>query len=282
MNDLMRRVTAIGRPLDPAWATNRAVMALIPVGAALAWLRASLTGDFASPLTVAVLGGATVLGAWALGRELAPDPQGAAFLSLALGFGVYLWDPSTSILLLFTGLVLARIVNRTTGLAPTPADTAGALALVVWAVSEGAGPGPALAALVAYAGDAALPGGLARHWGAAALSGLVAGWALLGPAAVPVPAPDPAIAVPGLAGLVSVVIVAAAFARRIAATRRIASVGDETGVPLDPARVRGGMAAVLVLALGATLQGDAGVRSAALLWAVTAGVALWRRGDRAA
>lgn len=282
MNSFMRRITALGRPLDPAWATNRAVLVLIPVGGLVAFGRAALLGGFASPLVVGLVGCAVVLLTWALGRELAPDPQGAAFVSLALGFGVYLVDPTVSVLLAGTGLVLARVVNRTTGLPATPLDTLALLALAAWAVAEGNGPGPALAAALAFGLDAGLPsdrpGGGARQGAAALVAGVGALWAALGPSAPLVAAPPPGWALPSLPGLVAVSVLVAAALRLVLATTRVTSRGDDTGEPLVAARVRGGIVVVTVLGLGACLQGDAGLRGSGLVWACLAGVALWRPG----
>lgn len=293
MPNFMRRITALGRPLEPDWPSNRAVMVLMPVGALIAWGRAALGGGFASPLVVAALGAMTVLLTWALGRELAPDRHGAAFVAMALGFAVFLWEPRVSLLLAATALVLSRVVNRTTGLPATPFDTLAALGLVAWALTEGAGPGPGLAAALAFGLDAALPPApgradavagsgpeaertTVRHGLAAAGALALAAWAALGAAAPFVAAPEPGWAVPSTVGLLVAAVVLVAAARVVLGTRDVRSRGDDTDLPLSAARVRGGIVVVAAVGLGALLQGDAGIHAAGLIWAALAGVALWR------
>ena len=270
MNDFMRRITAIGRPLDPSWPTNRAVLVLIPVGAVAAWGWAAWSGGPGNPLAVGALGGAMVLVAWALGRELAPDRQAAAFVCMGLGWLVFVLDPRTSLLLPVLALVHARLVNRTTGLPPTWLDTLGAVALAGWAVVETGNPLLAVGAHVAFVADATLPGGLRRHLfvaPAVLVLGFAAGWGAL----PGLPALRPAWEAPGVASLLAVGAIGVVYVRAILATRRPESVGDETGDPLDPRRVRGGMWVALAVALPGLALGDPGVANGAALWAILGG-----------
>ena len=109
-------LTSLGRPLDPAWSTNRAVLWLLPalaiLGAGLAWR------DGLDPASVAFAGFRTALlgfGAWAVARELAPDDARA--LSDVLADGV----PAHEIVLAITvdrsGNTAVAVTGR------TPADT---------------------------------------------------------------------------------------------------------------------------------------------------------------
>lgn len=115
------RFTSIGRPIDPAYASNRAVLWLMPVGAVLfAALRWYASGADAGLGSAAITGLLLVFGAWALARELAPDDNPAAFLATAIAFVAAAFVGSGSLLLVFVALFLVRIVNRSTGLAPSP------------------------------------------------------------------------------------------------------------------------------------------------------------------
>ena len=111
------KYSSIGRPLDPAHASNRAVLLLMPaaalLGAVLAWYRG---GDLLHALQQAILFALILFGSWALARELNPDDHPAAFISLACGTLVALTVSSPGILIVFVTLGLVRIVNRSTGL----------------------------------------------------------------------------------------------------------------------------------------------------------------------
>ena len=79
------KYSSIGRPLDPAYRTNKAVLVLMPVGAGLGAVTAWLGGQ---PGVQILLQAAyfllIVYGSWALARELDPDDHAAAFIGLAL------------------------------------------------------------------------------------------------------------------------------------------------------------------------------------------------------
>lgn len=275
-------MSTIGRPLDPAWATNRAVLILMPVGGVLAGVWTALGPGRGGVVTTglgALAGAAVVLGGWALGRELDPDRQGAAFVSLALAFGVFLLVPEGSLVLLFTALVLSRVVNRTVGPPATLLDAAAVLGLTLWAVVATGNPLVALPAAAAFAVDAALPGGPRRHWAAAAMALVLGGWA----AARGIPGlVDPGLALdgPSPGGWLLAALVGLSFLAAVLHTRRVESSADATGRPLQPGRVRAGMGVILLLALVTLARGDAGLREGALVWATLAGVSLWRPAGR--
>lgn len=275
--DPLYRVTALGRRLDPQWPTNLAVLVSIPVGALVAALAAPVVpGLAATPrLLAAVVGAAVVLGAWALGRELAPDDPRAAFLALGLGFAVLLVVPDGSVVLLFTTLLLVRIVNRSVGLPPRTGDGILVVALVGWSVFVTRSYGVGLVGAVAFGLDAHLEGGRRRQWGFAGLCLLMVG--ALAAGQVPRPRPltvEVALALPTPGVLVATLVTAALFVAAIVRTRALASAADATGQPLSTRRVRLGMSIALLMALQGLALGDVGARHASLLWACMAAVAL--------
>ena len=275
MNDTLRRISTIGRPLDPAWATNRAVLVLMPVGGVLAGAAAAMVPGRGGVVTAGLSGLAVVLGGWAVGRELDPDRQAAAFVSLALAFGAFLLVPVASLVLLFTALVLARVVNRTVGPPATPLDAVAVLGLTLWALVATGNPLVALPAAAAFGADATLPGGARRHWAAAGVAlGMGGGAAVVGiPGLVE---PGLTLVAPSGAGWLLAAVVGLSFLATVIHTRRVDSRADATGQRLEPGRVRAGMGVVLLLALVTLAPGDAGLREGALLWASLAGVAFWR------
>jgi len=269
---------ALVRPLDPSVPTNRAVMALMPVGALAAGLRAWWMPAAGVPAALwigwsALLGAAIVIGGWALGRELAPDRQPAAFVALAATLAAWALMPAASILALFTTLMLARMVARTVGVTPGLLDAVVVTGLIVWTVHTTGSPGVGVVGAVAFALDARLPGGSARAWAFAALC-LAVAVAMATTRALP---PTRALGDPGwptTSAMVTVSAIALLFGAALLRTRAVASVADSTGAPLSVRRVRAAMGVSLLMALQLLTQGDAGVEAAGLVWAGLAGVGL--------
>ena len=111
--DGIYKITSIGRPLDPSYVTNKAVLLLMPAAGIVA-AAASVFRD-ASGLQIAasaLAGVIVVFGTWALARELVPDDNPTAFVSMGLALATLLVVDSPNLLLLFVTLFLVRIVNR--------------------------------------------------------------------------------------------------------------------------------------------------------------------------
>jgi hypothetical protein len=276
-SDTLRGMSALGRPLDPSWPTNRAVLALMPAGALVAGASATwapgLVGT--SRLWAAALGAGTVLGAWALGRELAPDDQRAAFVALALGFATLLGVPGPSLVLLFATLMLTRVVNRTVGLPPTTLDGVAVLGLSGWAVADTGSPAVGIVAALAFGLDAWLPDGRRAQWGFAALClVMVAALAGGGAGQAPVVSRPIVVDVPAAWILMGAGVVAALVLHRSLTTGALRSTCDATGEPLSVVRVRWGIAVALLIGTQGLFLGEGGARSSALIWACLAGVGL--------
>ncbi|MCA9690098.1 MAG: hypothetical protein KC636_10850 [Myxococcales bacterium] len=264
-------VTHIGRPVDPAYPTNLAILVLMPaIGGIAAALAYHGGADWSSMFAAFALGGLTVFLTWALGRELAPDDNPAAFLAVIAVSPAIFWGLSLDLVL--TGLMigLTRVVNRTVGPPPKPGDVA-ALLLAVLAVSILRGDWllPLLAA-----GAFGLAGALRDpdpHGRPAAAVCVVAAIALLSrtfePAGCTCPC-DPILWIAGGCALLFAIVIVAQPAPR--------SEADLQPRTLSRRRVQGGMLVALAAA-GLTLRGGAaGVLSAAPLWAAMIGVVLGR------
>ena len=127
------RFTSVARPVDPRYPTNRALLIVLPIGAAAFAILASL-GFFEAGALSAMLSAFLVgFAAWAFTRELAPDDDAAAFVALALAWVMSAATGATGVILTFAALFLARIVNRTTGLAARPWDILMVGGFVLWA-----------------------------------------------------------------------------------------------------------------------------------------------------
>jgi hypothetical protein len=238
--------------------------ALMAVALAL-WQGASVTDSL---LFVA----ATVLaafGAWAMGRELAPDDQASAFVALAIAIVVMLLvgpaAPGYGLLVLFTVLGLVRQVNRTTGLEARISDSFLLIGLSVWVIYLTANPLFGLVACLSFVLDGYLVSPLRRQWT----------FALVAMGAVVVYMVDHdssggIYSTPDTLPQWTAALIAVVFALNILLKKSVSSVSDVGRKPLSPARVRGGMTVALI----AIVQGLPEVREIGLVTAAAAGVCL--------
>ncbi len=253
------RITAIGRPLDPRYRSNLLLLLLLP-GAALA---AGLLG------AGALAGALAAFGAWALTRELAPDDDPAAFVSVALGFAALLAFGVDSLLPVFVALLLCRVVNRSTGLPATPLDSLLVGAFVTWAALRLGQPLLLLSAAAAFALEATLHNG--RPWQLVTASTcLFAGIGLV--LARGLEAASPLALDAGPTAVLGAILLL--FGWRVRATRAVLAPGDVGGLPLDPRRVRSGMLVGASVPLQALVTGADGPTVEVLTWACLAGTGL--------
>lgn len=262
-------LTAIARPLEPAYRTNLAVLVLVPVVALLA-AALSFAGlhPEASPLQAAATSALAAFGAWAVTRELAPDDNPAAFVSMLLAVAACTFLPVATVLPLFVTLFLLRIVNRTTGLAATPVDALLVTMFAAWVAWRLGAPLIALAAAAAFALDAVLPGGSVGSRVAAVVLAVlaIAGFAV----------PDDVALAANLETSTWLIVagIAGAYGLTLLSRQPVRSTGDATGAPLSTARVRAGMLVGLLATFYFVVRapGPAG-HPDALLLACLAGVA---------
>lgn len=260
------RFSSIARPVDPAYPTNRALLLLLPVLAIAGALASAAGVGKAPPPSAALAAMLSGFGAWAVARELVPDDNPAAFVSLVLAFGVQLAFGPATVIPLFVALVLMRIVNRTPGMPPRWLEAVLLTGFVTWAMSRLGDPIIGIGATVAFYLDASLS--------------RPARWQLLTGTACFLASlyfvlrdgvQMPAMAVSGDAWLALASVVLLSFGFILLGTRDVLAVGDVSRTALDPARVRGGMFIALFIAAAAPVYaGDAGFNG--LLLACIAGV----------
>jgi hypothetical protein len=245
--------TSIGRPLDPSYPTNKAVLLLMPVaavlGATVAWYGG---GDLLQVFQEALLFSLVLFGAWALARELDPDDNPAAFISVACAMVVALTVDSPGVLIVFVTLGLVRIVYL------TESPLFGAVAALAFIL------------------DGSLKDPQRQQWlyGLVCLGGTIVYMVDHDISPGHLRAPDELI------GWLTVLFLLI-FALDTALTRTVRSTGDVGGRPLDVNRVRGGMA----VGLCAALQGVQAPSGVAVIVAVIAGICIgmaFRKGFRPA
>lgn len=271
-------LTSLGRPLDPGYRTNRAVLVLVPflavTGGAIGWASgAGVTGALAQ----AVVWAGVAFGSWALARELAPDDQAAAFVAMAVASALLVTVPDPSLWLLFAALFLARLVSRTVG-PPARLHDSLLVATVALAASIVTGAwSPAAAAALAFAADARLePRGPRLHGPLAVIVSIAALWIAwtstdTTSAAPTLPDSDPeaSVLMRGAATLASGLVLL-----RILSMPRIHSRTDVGDAPLSVTRVRTSLAAVLLMAAPSLVDLGPTLVDASAVWATLAGVGL--------
>lgn len=261
------RFTSIARPVDPKYPTNRLVLIVAPAAVIAAVILDFLVLDRGA-VGVALSVALTTFGAWALTRELSPDDNAAAFVSLVLALAAQLAFGPAGVLPLFIAIFLSRIVNRTTGCPPRWFDSISITGLVIWASGQLGDPLLALAATIAFYLDASL----AKPWRPQFLFGTIC----LGASMFFVVRDG--VAMPALAqldGLLfwALIVLLGAYSLVMFSTARLASVGDIDEQPLNVPRVRAGMFVTgLIAAQAPVLQGEETLNP--LIWCAMAGVVI--------
>ncbi|PRP96243.1 hypothetical protein [Enhygromyxa salina] len=255
------RMSGIARPVDPAYATNKAVLVLVPL-VLVFWVVTSLLDGVA--VGEAMQAGfnvtLTVFLTWALTRELSPDDNLAAFIAVGLALAVWPRVGAQSLLILAMALLAARLLNRSTGKPAELGDSVIAMigfAAGTWLVSWTLG----VVGVLALGFDALLPvpgeqQQRRRHLGfAGALALVVVARIIVGIAPLGLPAHSPVFAT--IAGLCA--IAAGLYPRP-------RSLGDVDAQPLSHLRVRAGLAAGLLATVLVSIDSGIRLQSVASLW----------------
>ena len=272
----LHKYTSIGRPLEPAYRSNKAVLILMPLGAVVGVISAWMDGQSGlGLLQQAIYFLLVVFGSWALARELDPDDHTAAFISMAAGVLAALIVSAPGILIVFVTLLLVRIVNRSTGLVARMPDSVIVLLLVFLVIYATESPFFGIVAALAFILDGSLKEPLRQQW----VFGLICfgativymvdhdiGLTHLG-------APDSLF---GWLALLFLLI----FALNTLLLKKVHSKGDSSGTTLDLGRVRGGMAVGLFAALQGILRPDEVVIIVATIAGICVGMA-FRKGFKA-
>ena len=259
------KYTSIGRPLEPAYWTNKAVLILMPLaallGAVMAWLG---DGQGMQILQSAIAYLLIAFGSWALARELFPDDNPAAFVSMALAILAALSFDSPGILIVFATLGLVRIVNRSTGMAARKTDSIIVTLLVFWVIYATGSPFFGVVAALAFVFDGSLKNPLRHQWVFALIcfGGMIVYMVDHDVGLAYFSAPDSLIE---WLSLIALLI----LALDLFLLKKIRSVADLNEQPLDLTRVKGGMA----VGLFAAFQGLGALENVILLVATVAGIA---------
>lgn len=164
-NHRIYQYSSIGRPLDPAYPTNKAVLIMLPLAALLGAAFAGLKGGSGlDMLQMAIRFSLILFGSWALARELAPDDNTAAFISGCIAMFAAFLVEAPGLLVVFGTLGLVRIVNRSTGLQARKSDSFIVMVLAIWIMYSAASPFFGIVAGLAFILDGTLRDPLRRQW----------------------------------------------------------------------------------------------------------------------
>lgn len=123
----------LGRALDPAYKTNLAVVLLTTAAGAATTVLTFIYGDgIGDSLLSGGRMGLYLFLCWALTREIDPDHEGAAFLSMAVGLALLSRSTAPALLSGFWLLGLLRVLNQTTGRPTTHLDSLALTLATVW------------------------------------------------------------------------------------------------------------------------------------------------------
>jgi hypothetical protein len=270
------KYTSIGRPLEPAYPSNKAVLILIPLGAVIGAVAAWVDGQSGVQLLQqALLFLLIVFGSWALARELDPDDHAAAFISMAAALFAALIVDAPGILIVFTTLGLVRIVNRSTGLVARMGDSVIVMLLALLVIYSTKSPFFGIVAALAFILDGSLKEPLRHQWvfGLVCLGGTIVYMVDNDIGVGHLSAPDSLFEWLALLFLLI-------FALNTILLRKVHSKGDSSGKRLDLSRVRGGMAVGLFAALQGIVRPDDVVIIVATIAGICIGMA-FRKGFKA-
>ncbi len=265
-NHRIYKVTSIGRPLEPEYPTNKAVLLLMPLaamlGAVMAWLDG---GGILQLLQSAINFMLICFGSWALTRELIPDDNPAAFISMTLALLAALAFDSAGILIVFATLGLVRMVNRSTGKPALMSDSVIVMLLVFWVIYSTQSPLFAAVAALAYVLDGALKNPLRRQWIFAliCLGGMVVYMVDHEGGTGYFQAPDSLLVWLSIAVLLL-------LALDMFLLKEVSSCGDTNDEKLNLPRVKGGMA----IGILAAFQGLAHVETVIIIVTSVAGIGI--------
>ena len=270
------KYTSIGRPLEPAYPSNKVVLILLPLGALLGAITAWMDGQSGIQLLQQALSFLLIVfGAWALARELDPDDHAAAFISMAAAVLAALIVDTPGILIVFTTIGLVRIVNRSTGLVARMGDSVIVMLLSLLVIYSTKSPFFGVVAALAFILDGSLKEPLRHQW--------VFGLVCLGGTIVYMVDHDIGlghISPPDALFEWLAVLFLLIFALNTLLLKKVHSKGDMNGKKLELSRVRGGMAVGLFAALQGIMRPDEVVIIVATIAGICIGMA-FRKGFKA-
>jgi len=264
----LRDITHLGRDLDPTRYPQHRWLIIIVALAGVAYGVFTLVtiGAFFAAVVAGLVAGVSATFAWVLARELDPDHPPSALVAAVVGGALGIAFPH--VLGLAVLLMVARMVNCTTGLSATLGDTIFVLLLVAGAAFL-INPLYAFIGALGFLLDGVLINPLPRHRVVAAVS------ALIGIAAVVYRPLGSPVAVTGL-GVYLVAVTIVVFGWFLMTLPDVTCKGDHGGEVHRQRVQAAGFVQIIAAVLLIAWQGNVAVLALIPLWAAMLGPALWR------
>ena len=123
-------ISSLARIVDPRYPTNLSILIIAAIaGGGYLIYNLSAGTDLLSAFGAAFVFAVGIFLTWALGREIDPEHELAAFAGLLLFIPGYLVLGASDLIMLLTILLLVRMLNQTTGLQPKFLDLLAIIAL---------------------------------------------------------------------------------------------------------------------------------------------------------
>lgn len=124
MNNDISKISSLGRPLNFSYKTNLIIAGLTFVSIIFAFLFFILYEDYSffEALLEGAYFGISLFLSWAITREIDPDRNVSAFVSVTIAFIFLIFFPAQELLLLFWLLLNLRLVNQIVGKEATILD----------------------------------------------------------------------------------------------------------------------------------------------------------------
>jgi hypothetical protein len=267
----INEITSIARPLDLNYLTNKAIALLSGiVFIAITFFWIIVGREFLDSAWWGFIASLAVFLSWAIARELDPDYDLSAFVTTGLSLIGIIVFGLPKISMLFWILLVARMVNRTTGLPVKRLDSLFLLVLAGWlTINENILIG--LMTALAFLLDSFLSKPQKHQILFASIQLLIVGISssfndvIFGEGTL-----SPSFAL-------AIVVISSLFLVVIADSRKVRAVGDQTAELLDPRRVQAAQILALSTALlMAVWNGLPGIRVIMLLWAAIIGTSVYR------
>lgn len=267
----MKEMTHIGRFLDPRYPTHLAIITWCTfVGTIELGFRLVSGVDILQAGMASVLAGLMIFIVWAFSREIDPQEQLSAFVSVTfMTIALFFVDGQFNLLVLLYMLFISRIVNRSVGL---PAKLSDSIILLLFTglVGFSASWIYAMMGVMAFFVDSILPDRDRKHLLFAGLSAgiMILGFIMQSDSVKPT--------LPTTEFILGIVVTTLIFIPTILKSKHLIVTADITQEPLVPIRVQATQIIAVVFGFYVALwQGNAGILNFLPLWLTIAGVALF-------
>jgi hypothetical protein len=267
----MKQYTHMVRFLDPHYPTNLAIITWCAfVGTVILVFRLVSGVDILQAGMASVLAGLMLFVVWGFSREIDPQEQLSAFISVAfMTVALFIVEGQFNLLVLFYMLFISRIVNRSVG---SPAKLSDSIALLLFTglVGFAASWIYAMMGVMAFFVDSVLPNRDRKHLLFAGLSAgiMILGFVMQNNSVKPT--------LPTTEFILGIVVTTLIFIPTILKSKYLTVTADITKEPLVPIRVQATQIIAVVFGYYVALwQGNAGILNFLPLWLTIAGVALF-------